>query len=201
HGHLSVPPMRSSMWRDGYNVPPNYNDDGLNCGSFDVQWVKNGGKCGECGDDYSLPRPRPNESGGMYGKNIIVANYQQGSTISVDLHIQAPHIGFFEFRLCARNDPNVLETQDCFDQHLLELADGSGTRFTMEEHVAGEYTVDLKLPQGVTCTNCVLQWFWRTGNRYGDCGDGTSGMGCGPQEEYRNCADIAIAWSHPQFEK
>ena len=34
------------------------------------------------------------------------------------------------------------------------------------------------------------------GNNWGSCDDGTSGMGCGPQETFRSCADIRIE-PHP----
>ena len=34
------------------------------------------------------------------------------------------------------------------------------------------------------------------GNNWGKCEDGTSGMGCGPQETFRSCADIQIVF-HP----
>ena len=34
HGMLIDPPGRSSMWRAGFPVPPNYNDNELNCGGF-----------------------------------------------------------------------------------------------------------------------------------------------------------------------
>jgi hypothetical protein len=40
---------------------------------FQTQWDENGGNCGECGDNYALNRPRPNENGGTFGKGIIVA--------------------------------------------------------------------------------------------------------------------------------
>lgn len=30
------------------------------------------------------------------------------------------------------------------------------------------------------------------GNTWGRCDDGTYGEGCGPQEIFRNCADVAI---------
>jgi hypothetical protein len=38
-----------------------------------VQWFQNGGRCGQCGDNYVLGRPRPNENGGTFGLGIIVA--------------------------------------------------------------------------------------------------------------------------------
>jgi hypothetical protein len=43
-----------------------------------------------------------------------------------------------------------------------------------------------------TCKKCVLQWRYRGGNNWGKCEDGTSALGCGPQEEFRACADISI---------
>ena len=36
HGRMLFPVSRSSMWRYGYDVPPNYNDHGLNCGGYGV---------------------------------------------------------------------------------------------------------------------------------------------------------------------
>ena len=30
------------------------------------------------------------------------------------------------------------------------------------------------------------------GNTWGDCGNGTGAVGCGRQETFRNCADVAI---------
>lgn len=42
------------------------------------------------------------------------------------------------------------------------------------------------------CGNCVLQWRYVAGNNWGMCADGTGAVGCGPQEEFRACADITI---------
>lgn len=36
HGMMLDPPSRSSMWRFGFKVPANYDDDGLYCGGFGV---------------------------------------------------------------------------------------------------------------------------------------------------------------------
>ena len=49
----------------------------------------------------------------------------------------------------------------------------------------------VKLPDGLTCSQCVLQWKYRAGNNWGT-EDGLSGLGYGIQEEFYNCADIAI---------
>lgn len=45
---------------------------------------------------------------------------------------------------------------------------------------------------GLECPNCVLQWRYVAGNNWGMCEDGTGAVGCGPQEEFRACADITI---------
>jgi len=34
--------------------------------------IRNGGKCGLCGDNYKISPPRPNENGGLYGTGTIV---------------------------------------------------------------------------------------------------------------------------------
>lgn len=44
HGRLVLPPNRASLWRFGYNSPPNYDDDGMNCGGFYRQYSVNRGK-------------------------------------------------------------------------------------------------------------------------------------------------------------
>lgn len=49
-----------------------------------------------------------------------------------------------------------------------------------------------ELPEGLECAHCVLQWRYIAGNNWGTCADGTGAVGCGPQEEFRACADIAI---------
>ena len=42
---------------------------------------------------------------------------------------------------------------------------------------------------------CVLQWTWTSANSWGRCSNGTAGLGCGPQETFRNCADVRIVTS------
>ncbi|XP_068250185.1 alpha-amylase-like [Palaemon carinicauda] len=38
-----------------------------------------------------------------------------------------------------------------------------------------------------------LQWRYVAGNNWGICPDGSGSLGCGPQEEFRACADVAIS--------
>ena len=39
----------------------------------------------------------------------------------------------------------------------------------------------------------ALKWTYVCGNNWGECGDGTQGVGCGPQEWFRACSDIRIS--------
>lgn len=54
------------------------------------------------------------------------------------------------------------------------------------------FNTTYKLPSGLTCEQCVLQWQYFAGNNWGKCQDGTEKVGCGPQEQFRACADIRI---------
>ncbi|KZS10585.1 uncharacterized protein LOC116929479 [Daphnia magna] len=193
HGMMFDPPQRSSMWRFGFNTPVNTADDFLSCGYVQVQYDDvNQGRCGECGDIWSDPRPRNNDEGGLYGTGTIGRVYEQGSLIDVTINLNISHMGFFEFRLCPKTSSEELVTQECLNQNLLTLADGT-TQFNVEQNtVAVVFAIQVQLPAEITCENCVLQWYYRASSRIGDCGDGTTDYGCGDQETYVNCADIAI---------
>lgn len=54
------------------------------------------------------------------------------------------------------------------------------------------YEMRYLLPPDLTCTQCVLQWRYIASNNWGRCDNATSRIGCGPQEEFRACADISI---------
>ncbi|XP_013390218.1 uncharacterized protein LOC106158689 [Lingula anatina] len=200
HGRLYEPPGRSTAHSRGFDTPANYNDMGLNCGGFSNQWDVHGGKCGVCGDPWQ--GPRENEAGGLYATGTIVRQFTMGEYMPIVLEITAPHRGWFEFRLCPHNDPSTPITQECLNQYKLPIylhANGTTvTRFYSLETIPGSgWTVGkvymlAKLPDYVTCTQCVLQWKWHTGNSWGTDPDGNSCVGCGPQEEFYGCADIAI---------
>ena len=76
--------------------------------------------------------------------------------------ITANHKGYFEFRLCAdKQSMDELANQECFDKHVLQFDDGS-TRFHIDS-ATGFKDVLVKLPDGVTCQYCVLQWTYTAG--------------------------------------
>ncbi|XP_076068222.1 uncharacterized protein LOC143040732 [Oratosquilla oratoria] len=192
HGYISFPAARNSAWRYGFDNPINWTDDELNCGGFGSQWDQHGGKCGPCGDDYGLKRPRPNEAGGKYGNGILTGNFTRGQVVDIEIVITTNHGGTFEFKLCPTNDPTVMSDQSCLDQHPLQLADGSGTLYTLPNHHSGTFTIPVKMPSDFSCSYCVMQWWWTCANSWGECPDGSEGMGCGPQESFVNCADISV---------
>ncbi|KAJ8312041.1 hypothetical protein KUTeg_009414 [Tegillarca granosa] len=184
HGYLKEPPSRSSMWRYGFNTPTNYNDNQLFCGGFDVS------KCGICGDRWD--GSRDNEAGGIYATGIISRHYTEGQTMHVEVKLTKQHGGYFEFRICPNNNPSRRATQACLNRYLLRQPDGS-TRY-YPKGGSQTYSVQLMLPPGLTCTQCVIQWIWNTASNWG-CEGGQCGRGFGHQEQFRGCADVLITSS------
>ncbi|XP_047478848.1 uncharacterized protein LOC125031895 [Penaeus chinensis] len=199
HGRLVDPPSRASAWRFGFAVPVDYNDNEGFCGGFAHQYENQSGRCGICGDAWD-ENPRPHEAGGKYATGTIVRTYTEGQTITVRVDITSNHRGHFEFRICPNNNPSVEASQTCLNAHPLFKADGSGFEHKISTN-NGEHAVQLQLPPGLTCTQCVMQWRYVAGNNWGYCEDGTGAVGCGPQEEFRACADVAVVaqptWSTP----
>ena len=89
------------------------------------------------------------------------------------------------------------------------------TKYDVTTLTTGNFEVNLQLPPGLTCRQCILQvinaghsltrrsgnnilfhenlqWTYVTGNRWGTCSNGTQGLGCGPQETFRACSDIGV---------
>ena len=189
HGYLWDPVNRSTRWRTDRSAPVNYNDNGLWCGGYAVQWSKNGGKCGLCGDNYADATPRANEIGGVFGQGVIVKSYKSGSIIKVTVKITANHRGYFYFRMC--NIDAEPESEACFERYKIRTSSGADT-YPLPSTAAGDYVVSLQLPTGLVCNRCVLQWTYVAGNNWGYCEGGGGQLGCGPQEHFRTCSDITI---------
>ena len=87
-----------------------------------------------------------------------------GSEIDVHVQITANHKGYFEFRICPVTDENVEVTQECLDSNLLTI-NGNGYK---RELSSNEFktTMKVKLPDGMSCDHCVLQWHYRAGNSW-----------------------------------
>jgi len=189
HGYLAKPPARGSAWREGFDTPVDVTDNEENCGGFANQWQIHGGKCGICGDPWK--GKKENETPGKYATGTIVEYYKKGQTIDVEVKITANHKGWFEFKLCENNNPAKDKTQKCFDKHLLEFENGETRAMVGNGNKLFKYRV--KLPKGVTCKQCILQWHYNAGNSWGnDPKTGKGCIGCGPQESFWGCSDIAI---------
>jgi len=191
HGRLIEPPSRSTMWRYGFNTPPNYNDHELYCGGYSRQWRTNGGKCGICGDPWDTKQPRPNEAGGMFGNGVIVRKYEMNQVIKIRVELTANHMGYFEFRICPNNALKKPASQMCLDKHILRQQNLNGPRF-FPGPGSKVFEMHYQLPKDLTCRQCVFQWRYVAGNNWGRCKNGTEAVGCGPQEEFRACADVTI---------
>lgn len=190
HGYLWDPVNRASRWRTDRSAPINYNDNGMWCGGYGVQWGSNGGKCGLCGDNYADPTPRANEIGGTFGQGTITKSYKAGTVINVIVRLTANHKGYYYFRIC--NLDVERESEACFERYKVLTASGAST-YPLDSTAAKDYIVALQLPPNLSCNHCVLQWTYVAGNNWGYCDDGTGGrLGCGPQEHFRTCSDIQI---------
>ncbi len=82
--------------------------------------------------------------------------------IDITVNISANHKGYFEFRLCPKSSASELVTQECLNTNLLKLTDDT-TRFYLPSQESKAYSPRVKLPAGLTCENCVLQWWYNTG--------------------------------------
>lgn len=125
---------------------------------FKHQWRINGGRCGTCGDPFD--DIRQHEEDGLYDNGFISRNYTSGSNIILTVRITSNHRGWFEFKLCPTDQPH--ESLDkCLDDHILEI-DGGTTQHEVGQ-ATGDIEVKVKLPQGLSCRRCILQWKYNTG--------------------------------------
>ncbi|CAH1788820.1 unnamed protein product [Owenia fusiformis] len=195
HGRLIEPPSRSSMWKYGFPNPENYDDNALYCGGKAHQWDVLGGLCGLCGDAFE--GPRENEAGGKYANGIITRTYQPGARINVTIDMSANHKGWMEFKICPNNNPYKPITQKCLNAHPLNVISGPdgrtrpGHRFEIMQEWSNIQLL-VQLPRNLRCSQCVLQWKYHSGNSWGQDADGTECIGCGGQEEFYGCSDVAI---------
>ncbi|KAK0058915.1 solute carrier family 25 (mitochondrial carrier protein) member 16 [Biomphalaria pfeifferi] len=198
HGRLIEPPSRATMWRQGYPTPENYDDNQLFCGGVGVQYGENKGKCGVCGDPWN--GPREHEAGGKYANGIIVRSYQVGQVIDVSVELTANHKGYFEFRLCPTDNPFERVTHSCLAKYPLKVLPERDVKYYVqggEGYYGASQKIHLKvqLPRNVKCRACLLQWKYNAGNSWGVDPDGTGCIGCGNQEQFYGCSDIAIGHS------
>ncbi|XP_003494795.1 uncharacterized protein LOC100743840 [Bombus impatiens] len=190
-GIMVDPISRSSAWRKGFPVEVNVNDHELSCGGPTIQFTQNDGLCGICGDDYAIPRPRPNENGGRYGTGVIVQRYRVNDTVNVNVKLISNDLGSFSFSLCPLEGPKDFETEMCFKKYPLQL-ENTDNAFLLPNYQKDFY-IRVQLPSNLICEHCVFRWTYVIGNHATLCYGNTVKIGCAPQKTFKNCADIAIS--------
>ncbi|KAF2353622.1 Cellulose/chitin-binding protein N-terminal [Trinorchestia longiramus] len=171
----------------------------MSVGRLVVQYGKNDGKCGVCGDVWTEEVPRSHEAGGIFGNGFIAKRYTAGQVIEVEAELTTNHKGWMELRLCPNNNKKQIITEECLAQYQLPLADGSGPVFVIPENSSKSeiFRWKVKLPEDVTCSHCVIRWKYFAGNTWGICSNGSESVGCGNQETFINCADVIIYSNTP----
>mmetsp|Transcript_24412 Transcript_24412/g.44236 ORF Transcript_24412/g.44236 Transcript_24412/m.44236 type:complete len:395 (-) Transcript_24412:171-1355(-) len=218
HGYLSDPPARNLGGTKTQSCP--------HCGNGN----------GVCGDGGQWAR----DSDYVNFYRGSQKTYTAGSVVPVEVKITAHHKGHFEISICDRVITSaVTDAQACLDKWILERAspeeagltdcqpnDARGgcqpvdprhpERFYLPPG-SGTYKWYVKVPAGLVCEVCTMQWRWWSANSCipgsdyacfkedlrasgynadawglgSSCpGGGCDRCGCG--EEFRNCADITI---------
>ncbi|RXG61484.1 hypothetical protein Avbf_17418, partial [Armadillidium vulgare] len=87
-----------------------------------------------------------------------------------------------------------------FTSYPLNIVGEDTYQYSLEDKpYPGNFTWYVQLPPSMTCSNCVIQWTYVGANNWGTCDNGTEGMGCGPQETFKNCArrlDLCVGGTH-----
>ncbi|KAG0713265.1 hypothetical protein GWK47_016580 [Chionoecetes opilio] len=107
--------------------------------------------------------------------------YPAGGVLMVLAKVAAGLFGSLEVYLCPEGDAQV----ECRDRVPLQLADGSGTRYSLHDVPRTDnYEIAVLLPDDITCPTCTLQLrvLTRACARHHAC----------PTTEYAFCADIAV---------
>jgi len=105
----------------------------------------------------------------------IVATYTEGQEITVTWEITIPHTSAPGVRIALKK-----QNSDSFDAGTILV---SGLEASTPANTRGDYSATVKLPAGVTCESCVLQWVWQSqsdGGFYIGCADVTIKAGDGP---------------------
>lgn len=201
HGFLKKPAPRNVLasGRNGFYQPMSLNREGAGvCGGL------NGGD-----GRFSV--------GGEFAERKITGHYRSGGVIEVEMNVWVNHWGWFDIRLCPLSNPGIAAekrelNEHCLSQHKLKQANGKGSRHWINHGLRSANFIEkatYRLPKGVKCKRCVLQWRWVTGHMCRPPGwdpsfvtDGLGGLHNCPAdylsphelrpEKFYNCADIRI---------
>ena len=70
--------------------------------------------------------------------------------------------------MCPVDNPDQIVTQECFDQHVLPIAGTNNDKYYIPEDTlkTAMLEYEVTLPMGVTCSQCVIQWTWKSGKEF-----------------------------------
>ena len=116
--------------------------------------------CGVCGDPWDS-HPRDHEFGGKFYLGAISAVFETGRVATFAIDIPAANeAGSIEFKVCPQQNETVEVTQQCLDANVLEFLGGEKTYTSLAE---GINKIKVRLPRGLACDRCLLQWKYNTG--------------------------------------
>lgn len=151
------------------------------------------GYCPHCLGSTNLPMPTCGKDKFLNYPSGPVTKFSAGQQVEFEIRVTAHHKGHFQFRLCDQTMSSALgdlaDQEACLNEHVLERVrpeeihsdcqpnDSRGDCQPFDEAnpsywylppAAGSmnavYKFHYKLPDGVTCEKCTLQWWWSSAN-------------------------------------
>ena len=96
--------------------------------------------------------------------------YLDKGVIDVRIEILSSVQGYFEFNICPNNDVTKRVSRECLEEFPLRILSEDqkvsyGRRYypELDPGMPGVVSLALEIPDGLTCSQCVLQWRWHGG--------------------------------------
>lgn len=137
---------------------------------FSQVHTRNHLQCGVCGDAFD--GPRAHEYGGRYATGLISKSFPSGTNqIQITVRTMSQQLGSYEFRICSKDNIHGAVTQACLDQNVLMVKDDTAVnsvfkpRYYVTPSISNmpNHKITAKIPTGLTCKHCVLQWKFISG--------------------------------------
>ena len=112
---------------------------------------------------WTVPLTPGNDHPDLFIQGMVL-HFREMFRFTLQPELTANHLGWIEFRLCARNSKEERKlTHECLEEHLLENVKGE-TRFWVGS-TKGFINFKIQLPKGVVGDYCTIQWKYNTGKR------------------------------------
>jgi len=151
------------------------------------------GYCPHCLGTSFLPMPTCGRDSFLNYANGPVTSFSAGQWVQFEIKVTAHHKGHFQFRLCDETMSSAVgdlaDQEECLNGHVLERVrpeemhldcqpdDSRGDCQPFDEanpsywylppaggSMSADYRFTYKLPDGVLCEKCTLQWWWSSAN-------------------------------------